>query len=580
MAKNFAGFTPQQQEVLARKLGFNGPMEQFQNFVKSDPGLQSKWAAYENKARQVVTEQQKQANVIDAADQKKVNQPVTPVTQEQEKQVRGYAAGGLVTVDPNNPHFNGQQSAGSQNVTVSADGKSQTMSVVTPNANSEAGALTKDIMNNPGNYVTEPKTELITVDNNQLLNPNSGQANATPDVQAQQTGVTQGTVTEAQGTQGNAQTITDETKTAAPQVDPTLVGDKAKEAYENEQVVKGTVSDKALAEAVTADPSLNATVQGQLGQLMNQFQDGNVPAWAAGAVRNANAIMANRGLGSSSMAAGAQVQAAMESALQIAIADASTYSTFEQKNLDNRQQAAMQNAQAFLSMDLQNLQGEQQFQLSKMAAITQSLFSDQAAQNAASQFNASSQMQTDQFFANLSSQVKQFNASQQNAMEQFNVSQDNAMAQFNAQAANAMEQLNVTAANSAAQFNTEQANAISQFNRQVNEQREQFNANNRLIVDQSNAEWRRQVATANTATINENNRIAAAAATEMTAAAYNNLMQRDRDTYAFLYQSSENALQRAADMVMAKWQAGQASSNAKSQALGSLAGSLINGIFS
>lgn len=580
MAKNFAGFTPQQQEVLARKLGFNGPMEQFQNFVKSDPGLQSKWAAYENKARQVVTEQQKQANVIDAADQKKVNQPVTPATQQQEKQVRGFAAGGLVTVDPNNPHLNGQQSAGSQNVTVTADGKSQTMSVVTPNANSEAGALTKDIMKNPGNYVTEPKTELLTVENNQLLNPNSGQANATADVQAQQTGVTQGTVTEAQGTQGNAQTITDETKTAAPQVDPTLVGDKAKEAYENEQVVKGTVSDNALAEAVTADPSLNATVQGQLSQLMNQFQDGNVPAWAAGAVRNANAIMANRGLGSSSMAAGAQVQAAMESALQIAIADAATYSTFEQKNLDNRQQAAMQNAQAFLQMDLQNLQGEQQFQLSKMAAITQSLFSDQAAQNAASQFNASSQMQTDQFFANLSSQVKQFNASQQNAMEQFNVSQDNAMAQFNAQAANAMEQLNVTAANSAAQFNTEQANAIAQFNRQVNEQREQFNANNRLIVDQSNAEWRRQVATANNATINENNRIAAAAATEMTAAAYNNLMQRDRDTYAFLYQSSENALQRAADMVMAKWQAGQASSNAKSQALGSLAGSLINGIFS
>lgn len=580
MAKNFAGFTPQQQEVLARKLGFNGPMDQFQNFVQSNPGLQAKWSAYENKAKQVVSEQQKQSNVVDAAQQKQAAQPVTPQTQQKEQQVRGFAAGGLVTVDPNQLHLNGQQSAGTQNVTVSNNGKSQSLSVVTPNANSEAGALTKDIMQNPGNYVTEPKTELLEVDNNQLLNQGSGQASATPDVQAQQAGVTQGQVTEAQGTTGNAQTITDEQKTNAPQVDPTLVGDKAKEAYESETAVKGTVSDKALAEAVTADPSLNATVQGQLGQLMNQFQDGNVPAWAAGAVRNANSIMAKRGLGSSSMAASAQTQAAMESALEIAIRDAATYSTFEQKNLDNRQQAALQNAQAFLTMDLQNLQGDQQYQLSKMAAITQSLFSDQAAQNAASQFNASSQMQTDQFFAGLSSQVKQFNASQQNAMEQFNVSQSNAMEQFNAQAANAMEQLNVTAANAASQFNAEQANAISQFNRQVNEQREQFNANNRLVVDQSNAEWRRQVATANNATINENNRIAAASATEMTAAAYNNLMQRDRDTYAFLYQSSENALQRAADMVMAQWQAGQSSSNAKSQALGSLAGSLINGIFS
>jgi hypothetical protein len=49
----------------------------------------------------------------------------------------------------------------------------------------------------------------------------------------------------------------------------------------------------------------------------------NPPAWAAGALRNATAQMAARGLGASSLAGQAIVQATMESALPIAQADAS-----------------------------------------------------------------------------------------------------------------------------------------------------------------------------------------------------------------------------------------------------------------
>ena len=32
MAKKFGGFTEQQKEVLARRMGFNGPMDQFGKF--------------------------------------------------------------------------------------------------------------------------------------------------------------------------------------------------------------------------------------------------------------------------------------------------------------------------------------------------------------------------------------------------------------------------------------------------------------------------------------------------------------------------------------------------------------------
>ena len=55
---------------------------------------------------------------------------------------------------------------------------------------------------------------------------------------------------------------------------------------------------------------------------MAQFDDGETPAWAAGAMRKANAIMAERGLGASSLAGQAVIQAAMEAALPIAQIDA------------------------------------------------------------------------------------------------------------------------------------------------------------------------------------------------------------------------------------------------------------------
>jgi hypothetical protein len=80
-------------------------------------------------------------------------------------------------------------------------------------------------------------------------------------------------------------------------------------------------------------------VQDQLSGLMNQFVGGATPAWASGAIRTANATMAARGLSASSIAGQAIVQAAMESAMPIAMADAQTVAKFESQNLSNRQQS-------------------------------------------------------------------------------------------------------------------------------------------------------------------------------------------------------------------------------------------------
>jgi len=107
---------------------------------------------------------------------------------------------------------------------------------------------------------------------------------------------------------------------------------------------KFTVDAETLAQAAQGDVDAQSTVQGQLSSLMKDFDDGT-PAWAAGAIRAANQAMLSRGMGGSTMAASAILQAAMESALPIAQADAQIQAQFETQNLSNRQQRAMLAAQ-------------------------------------------------------------------------------------------------------------------------------------------------------------------------------------------------------------------------------------------
>ena len=70
-----------------------------------------------------------------------------------------------------------------------------------------------------------------------------------------------------------------------------------------------------------------------------------------------------------------------------------------QRNLaeaDQNTKLGIQNAQAFLQMDLSNLNNQQQANMLKAQQIQQQLLSNQAAENAAAQFNATSQNQINQ----------------------------------------------------------------------------------------------------------------------------------------------------------------------------------------
>jgi len=386
-------------------------------------------------------------------------------------------------------------------------------------------------------------------------------------------------------------------------------------------------------QAATATPTKQATVAGQLEGLMQQFEGGETPAWAAGSMRTAMQTLAARGLGASSLAGQAVIQAAMEAALPIAQMDAQTMAQFEAQNLsnrqqramlaaqqratflgqefdqefqarvanasriadvaninfnaeqqvalensraantmnltnlnnsqamvmaeaaalsqldmanlNNRQQAAVQNAQNFLQMDMQNLSNEQQTAMFKAQQNIQAMFTDQAAENAAAQFNATSENQTNQFFASLTSQVSQFNASQQNAMDQFNVNS---------------------------------VNALREFNSELQQQRDLFNAQNGLVIAQSNAQWRQNIATLNTAAQNQSNMDFAKTINALTASNMDQIWQRERDIMSFAFASAESAADRAANIAIAKLTADEQSKLQDSIGKGKLAAIALDAV--
>ena len=339
-----------------------------------------------------------------------------------------------------------------------------------------------------------------------------------------------------------------------------------------------------------------ASVQDELAGLMSQFEGGETPAWAAGSMRKASQMLAERGLGASSMAGQAVIQAAMEAALPIAqidtankqqmalfkaeqrakflqmdfdqdfqakvinaakvsdianmnftaeqqialensraantmelqnlsneqalvMAEAAALSQLDTQNLNNRQQAEVQNAQNFLQVDMANLSNEQQTALFKQQSLVSSILSDQAAANAALQFNATSENQTNQFFANLSSSVNQFNAAQMNAMKQ---------------------------------FNADEVNSLLEFNSALQNQREMFNAQNYLVVAQANAQWRQNLATINTSAANASNMEYAKNVNNITQAGLDEIWQRERDLLSMAFQSSENTLARNNSIMLQK----------------------------
>ena len=630
----FKAFKPEALNKIAGAMGYQGDMSQFQQFVEGDPQRKAQMERYTNAARMMArggavqkfapggtpasapaqttlaptTQQQNTSTNIGQESLKRMYTPAMPtggVTQAQ-----------TVQYDPSQDiqagvgQVSGQVAVPTAMATTTTATQPQQMQAAQMQAVQAAPAV----------------DAAVTATQAAQANPQDPRAQVTA---AQQTASSVGNL---QAAQGNAILMNNPQQRQIQQGE--LISGSAVDATKASQVTAQT-----QAAAASAQPSTQALVQGQLANLMTQFQGANPPAWAAGAIRTANAQMAARGLGASSLAGQAIVQAAMEASLPIAQADASIIAGFEKQNLsnrqqtamlaaeqrarflgqefdqefqtrvqnaariadvanmnftaeqqvalensrivntmnlqnlsnqqamvmaeasalaqldtanlNNRQQAAVQNAQNFLQTDLANLSNRQQTEIFKTQQRVQSLFTDQAAENAARQFNATSQNQVDQFFANLSSQTSQFNASQKNAQ---------------------------------AQFNAGQANTVERFNAEINNQRDTFNAQNQLLIAQANAQWRREIATADTAAINRANELNANAILDISKTAYDNLWTYYADTMEWAWKSAESQLDRMNNLAIAELDAkarkdiaAEQSSSAAGQAVGGLVGTVIGG---
>jgi hypothetical protein len=218
--------------------------------------------------------------------------------------------------------------------------------------------------------------------------------------------------------------------------------------------------------------------------------------------------------------------------------DAAIKAQMNLADADFYQKTQIQNAQAFLQMDLTNLSNNQQANVLKAQQNQQRVLSNQAAQNAAAQFNAASENQTNQFMTNLSAQMNQYNASQTNAMSQFNATQQNAAA-----ARDAQREADVN------KFNAQLVTQVDQFNSQQDFARNQWNAQNSAAVEASNVQWRRQANTINTAAQNQINMQNAQNAFGLTAQSQALLWQELRDQADFDFRAFENEENRKAQII-------------------------------
>ena len=365
--------------------------------------------------------------------------------------------------------------------------------------------------------------------------------------------------------------------------------------------VKSAEVEQNLAKLQAAQMDLDpmATTQGQLNKLLQDFDAGNPPPWAAAGMRAANAVLNQRGLGASSIAGQAIIQAQMESAIPIAQTDAQVVFNLGIQNLSNRQQRAvlaaqqraqflgqkfdqefqtrvtnaakisdianqnfnaevqitMENSRMAQSVDLANLNNRQALVMANAAQTATLETANLNNRQQAAVQNAQAFLQMDMANLQYEQQTQLFktqeqikslftDAASENAAKQFNASSQNQVNQFYDSISNETKRFNAQQKNALEQFNVSQSNSISQFNNQQQNAVDQFNASNGLIVSQANAQWRQQIATIDTATQNQVNQFNAQQEMELTVREYEGMWQVYKDKYSFAHDSAEGALDR------------------------------------
>ena len=367
------------------------------------------------------------------------------------------------------------------------------------------------------------------------------------------------------------------------------------EVIQTGELITGTGVDQAkVGTAFGTGEVTAASVQDELTTLMQQFEGGETPPWAAGAMRKATATMAARGLGASSMAGQAIIQAAMEAALPIAqidagnkqqmalfkaeqrakflgmefdqafqakVMNAARVSEIANMNFSADQQVALENSRAANTMNLQNLSNKQALVMAEAAALSQMDMANLSNLQQAQVQNAQNFLQIDMANLNNSQQTALFKAqqvtnamlsdtAQANATAQFNATSENQTNQFFSNLSAQVSQFNAAQQNAINQFNAEETNALLEFNAALQNQREMFNAQNYLVVAQANAQWRQNINTANTEAQNVANLTYAKEVNGLTQKALDDYWQKERDIMSYAFAQSEGAADRGLKILL------------------------------
>ena len=576
-------FTEKQREIVARKMGYDGPMQMFDEYLKSSPTDARKYGLITDKfmARGGMVKGMAEGGVVDEP----LTTTATTATTNTETENTGRAI-------PQKPQMSGVKPA-----LTTAESSQQVQTELAP---AEAPKVTPAAKVSPAFAGSPTETPITTMQASQVapaiqqataaVQPAQGTVSQQAQVQAAQAVPTQTAVGQLDAAQGLARQVT-----GAP-----VRGEQVGEMISGPTIDRQRVEDTlARAEAAQGVVTEEMTVQGQLAKLTANFESGNPPPWAAASLRNATAQMAARGLGASSLAGQAIIQATLEAATPIASADAQVFQQMGLQNLSNRQQVAvltaqqraqflgqefdqafqtrvtnaarvadianmnftaqqqvaMENARLAQTVDLANLSNRQAIIMAETAQIANLETANLSNRQQAAVVNAQSFLQMDMTNLQNEQQTEMFKAQSniqsiltdqaaENASRQFNASSQNQTDQFFANLTSTVNQFNAQQSNAMQQFNADQANTVSRFNAEVQNQRDQFNAQNRLVIDQSNAQWRREIATANTAATNRANEFNATKAMELTTIEYNNVWQQFRDEIEYSWKSADNAADR------------------------------------
>jgi hypothetical protein len=195
----------------------------------------------------------------------------------------------------------------------------------------------------------------------------------------------------------------------------------------------------------------------------------------------------------------------------LVIANATALANLDVTSLTNMQKANSENAKNFLQIDMQNKDHNQQAGIIQYEKLAEAVLSDVAMQNAASKINTTEENQMNQYHSGLVAGIGTTNVNLANAQSRDNAGEYNVQSRHNSDTIVGVQK---------------------------------FNSTQGLQIEQSNAVWRRDMATLNTAAINFENQTNAKAVLGISEQMMDWLWQEMRDVMEMSWQSGESEQDR------------------------------------